>query len=216
VSLQPLLFAEPGYTVQAIPTGDAKWLILNRHYARRMPSISYAFGLFRDGDLAGVITYGIPPSPNLMIGVAGAEWRDHVIELNRLVLVNNEPNEASRLIGGSLRQMRGPLIIVSYADTAQDHIGKVYQATNWLYTGMSDAHVEWRLDGIPTTSHDRHMWDSYGGIDNAKQQLGDRLQRHERSRKHRYIQLIGNRKEKRAMREALRYEIASYPKLEGN
>ena len=203
MSLQPLLFAEPGYTVQAIPRGDTKWLILNRHYARRMPAITYAFGLFRDGDLAGVITYGMPPSPHLMIGVAGAEWRDHVIELNRLVLVNNEPNEASRLIGGSLRLLNGPLIVVSYADTAQDHAGVVYQATNWLYTGLSAVAKDLTVDGVALHSR---------SVSRSRNAYRDKVKTVPRSRKHRYIHLIGNRKEKRAMREALRYQVLPYPK----
>jgi len=203
VSLQPLLFAEPGYTVQAIPTGDAKWLILNRHYAGRMPIVTHSFGLFYDGDMRGVVTYGPPVSRLLCIGVAGPEWHDNVIELNRLVLVNNEPNEASRLIGGSLRLLTGPLIVVSYADTDQRHLGIVYQATNWLYTGLSARRTDLVVDGVQL--HTRTLAP-------RRESFGDKIRAVPRTRKHRYIQLIGNRNEKRAMREALLYQVLPYPK----
>lgn len=214
MTLQMSLLAEPGYSVTPIPPAHTHWLLLNVHYARRVPPISHAFGLYDGPDLAGVVTYGVPASRSLCVGVAGEQYVDSVLELNRLVLVNNEPNEASRLIGASLKQLRGPNVVVSYADTAQDHVGKVYQATNWLYTGLSDAHVEWRLDGAPTATHDRHLFDDVGGIEEAKRLYGDRLKRHERSRKHRYIQLVGDRTQKRAMRQALIYEVQPYPKAE--
>ena len=56
---QPSLFAAAtGYEVTPIHSRDAYGLILRRHYARRIPSISYAFGLMLDGDLVGVCTYG--------------------------------------------------------------------------------------------------------------------------------------------------------------
>lgn len=205
------LLGVPGYSVNPIPPSQTHWFLLNVHYAKRLPSISHAFGLYENNDLVGVVTYGMPASRSLCVGVAGQEYADQVLELNRLTLLHNRPNEASRLIGASLKQLHGPMIVVSYADTAQDHVGKVYQATNWLYTGLSDAHVEWRLDGNTTSTHDRHLWDAHGGIENAKAHYGDRLRRHERSRKHRYIQLIGSKREKRRLRAHLRYPVLPYP-----
>lgn len=70
--------------VERIDTKETKPFILNIHYARRMPSVSYAFGLFENDRLIGVVTYGQPASPFLCIGVAGKENRSRVIELNRL------------------------------------------------------------------------------------------------------------------------------------
>lgn len=37
--------------------------ILNKHYAKRLPSISYAYGLYMDKELIGVLTIGKPASP---------------------------------------------------------------------------------------------------------------------------------------------------------
>ena len=70
-------------------------------------------------------------------GIAGEKNKHLVIELNRLVLKNNKKNEASRLIGASFKLLPKPKIIVSYADTQQNHLGVVYQATNFLFTGTT-------------------------------------------------------------------------------
>ena len=47
----------------------------------------------------------------------------------------------------AFKLLPNPRIVVSYADTEQEHIGVVYQATNFLYTGLSDKRTEWRLRG---------------------------------------------------------------------
>ena len=57
--------------VQPIPTADAKPWILNRHYAKRMCPISYAFGIYENQNMIGVVTYGTPLSSTLREGVAG-------------------------------------------------------------------------------------------------------------------------------------------------
>ena len=62
-------------TVEQITYEQTKPFILGIHYARRMPCVQYAFGLFDDGVLIGVVTYGQPASPSLCKGVAGDENR---------------------------------------------------------------------------------------------------------------------------------------------
>ncbi|GHU71475.1 hypothetical protein FACS1894184_18360 [Clostridia bacterium] len=41
----------------------------------------------------------------------------------------------------------GLRLIVSYADAEQHHLGGIYQATNWIYTGKSDGERYFRLHG---------------------------------------------------------------------
>lgn len=183
------------YSVQQIEYKTAKPWILNRHYAKRMPSISYAFGLFESNLLVGVISYGIPASPFLCKGVCGDEWRKNVLELNRLVLLNNKKNEASYLVANTLKLLPQPSIIVSYADTKWNHVGYVYQATNWLYTGCTKA----RTDMFSEAGHSRHN-------------NGDPTVRQDRSAKHRYVFFVGNKRQVKQMRAALNYPIMPYPK----
>jgi len=52
------------YTVCVIQHHEAKVWLLKKHYAHRLPSICYSFGLYdKNNTLVGVCTYGEPPSP---------------------------------------------------------------------------------------------------------------------------------------------------------
>ena len=55
------------------------------HYAKRIPSISYSFGLYLHKELIGVITYGSPPSSSLCIGICGEQFKDKVIEAQQIM-----------------------------------------------------------------------------------------------------------------------------------
>jgi len=184
------------YNVKQISYNDTKPFILDIHYAKRMPSISYAYGLFDSDDLIGMVSYGSPASPALCKGIAGKDNKSLVIELNRLVLKHNKKNQASMLIGASFKLLPRPKIIVSYADTAQNHLGVVYQATNFMFTGTSKPRTDMAgKDG----KHSRHH-------------LGDRTKRVYRSAKHRYVYILGNKNEKKKLLKDLKYKIQDYPK----
>jgi hypothetical protein len=207
-----LLFGETtGYVVQPLEPADIYHLLYTKHYAKRVPSISYAYGLFLDGNLVGAVTYGTPASSTLCRGVCGDEWQSNVLELNRLVLENNTKNEASRLVGASLRMLPSPKVIVSYADTAQSHTGTVYQATNFLYTGMSSKFKDPRVRGL---EHQHHATYAHG-LTNKQvvEKFGEEnVYFVERSPKHRYITFVGDKRQKKAMMKALRYPVHPYPK----
>lgn len=188
------------YTIKKIDYQDTKPFILDIHYAKRMPSISYAYGLFNLNSLVGIISYGSPASPALCKGIAGEKNKSLVIELNRLVLKYNKKNEASTLIGASLKLLPKPKIIVSYADTAQNHLGVVYQATNFMFTGTSKPRTDMAgKDG----KHSRHH-------------LGDRTKRVFRSAKHRYVYVLANKNEKKLLLQQINYKEQDYPKKINN
>ena len=188
------------YSVQQIGYKDTKHLILNVHYARRMPSISFAYGLFENNKFVGLVSYGTPASPSLCKGIMGEEYKSEVLELNRLVLINNKKNEASYLVGQSLKLLPKPRCIVSYADTQQGHAGCIYQASNFFFTGTTKARTDMAgKDG----KHSRHH-------------LGDRTKMVYRSAKHRYVTFIGNKKQKKKYLKLLNYPIlTTYPKNNG-
>ena len=103
-----------------------------------------------------------------------------------------------------------PTVVVSYADTSQGHEGIVYQATNFIYTGLSDKHKVWVVEGMENV-HPRSLGHS-GSLKELQQLYGDKLIQKERPRKHRYIFFCGNKTQVKTMRKALRYEIVDYPK----
>lgn len=196
------------YEVKPILRSSCKPFILGIHYAKRWPSITYAFGLFKDDDLVGVVTYGTPPSAPLRSGLAGPEHANIVVELNRLVLRDNLKNEASMLVGKSLSLLPKGLIVVSFADKAQGHNGCVYRAANFFYCGLSAKRTDWKLRGKEHL-HGQTVADEFRGQPNRaalmRAKYGDDFYLAPRSRKHRYIYITGGKKERKLLTPLLRY-----------
>lgn len=203
------------YSVKQIERKDCEDYILKIHYAKRWPSISYAYGLFLNENLVGVVTYGTPPSSTLKKGIAGIEYSPDILELNRLVLLNNIKNEASFLISQSLKLLPKNKIIVSFADTEQNHAGYVYQACNFIYCGLSAKRTDWKVKGLEHL-HGITIADQFRGVENRsklmREKYGDDFYLKDRPRKHRYIYIIGDRKYKKAALSSLKYTIEPYPK----
>ena len=193
------------------PFETYEWL-LKKHYAKRVPQIMHAFGLYENNILIGVVTYGIPSSPSLCMGICGKKYEKNVLELNRLCLINNQKNESSFLVGNSLKMLPKPTIVVSYADCGQNHIGYVYQATNFLYTGLSAERVDWAIKGMEN-KHSKTISDGMT-LESIKEKYGDKFYYKERTRKHRYIYFVGNKYQKKEMLESLNYPPQNYPKGE--
>ena len=180
------------------------------HYAKRIPSISFSFGLYSHSDLIGIITYGSPPSSSLCVGICGEKFKHHVIELNRLCLIKNNKNNASYLVGNSLKLLPNPKIVVSYADTSMNHTGYIYQATNFIYTGLSDKRTEWRIKN--SNMHSKTICEKYT-LEERKNNM-EKFEVVDRPRKHRYIYFVGDKKQKRELFSHLKYEVSPYPKTE--
>lgn len=124
--------------VKEIGYNQAKKWLLNYHYAKRVCNVMHSFGLFEDSKIIGVVTYGMPPSATLCSSICGEEFKNNVLELNRLVSMENLPKNAlSYFVSNSIKMIGKDKIIVSFADANQDHNGYIYQATNFIYTGVS-------------------------------------------------------------------------------
>ena len=184
------------YTVKSIKPKETHDWLLHKHYAKRIPSISWAFGLY-DSCLQGVCTFGKPASPALCVGICGEEYSCKVYELNRLVINEDCPkNTASYFVSKAIKMLPNGLVLVSYADKAMGHVGKVYQATNWIYTGATKERTD---IGSEDGTHSRHYDKS---IDYSKH-------RKFRSSKHRYVYFTGKEYE-------LNYPVKPYPKGNSN
>lgn len=202
-----------GYSVLPISRAECEPFIIGIHYAKRWPSISFAFGLFLDGVLVGVCTFGTPPSSPLRCGIAGDSHIGDILELNRLCLLDNKKNEASYFVSRCLKLL-GNKIVVSFADTAQNHKGIVYQACNFIYTGLSAKRTDWKLKGKEHL-HGQTVADEFRGMKNRaalmREKYGDDFYLAPRPRKHRYIYITGNKRFKRLAKKNLKYRIQGYP-----
>lgn len=188
------------YSVRYIESWQCKEWLLHKHYAKRIPSITYSFGLYIESLLVGVLTIGKPASPSLCDGVCGKEYTSFVYELNRLCVNDGlDKNCLSYFVSKSIKMIKDSLIIVSYADSKMGHNGYIYQATNWIYTGATKERTD---IGFEDGKHSRHYDKAIDKKENRKF----------RSSKHRYIYFTG--KMKREFIEALKYPILPYPKGE--
>jgi len=198
------------YAIKQIDYKTAMDIVIKNHYLHRKAPCSFAFGLFDKDEIVGVIIYGKPASAPLCKGICGEDESKNVGELTRLWLDDKLPkNCESFLIGNTIRKQKYQ-IVVSYADSSQNHIGIVYQATNWIYTGLSAKRTECYIEGLEG-QHCRTLWRNY-----TKKQLyekyGDRLKEKQRPQKHRYVFFNCNKRRKRELIKKLRYPILSYPK----
>jgi len=201
-----IVLSNENIKVIAISHTTAKPWILYRHYARRLPGVVYAFGMYDKNTLKGVVTYGVPPA-----GEIAKHFSFQLLELSRLVV---EPGYiASILISKSLKLLPRPSVVVSYADPGHNHIGYVYQATNWIYTGMGGLANVWSFDG--NVLHTRTIPYKYGTASIEKIQKmypNMKIEKIKLVPKHRYFYFLGSHKEKEQMKKELPYEILPYPK----
>jgi len=201
------------YVVKSIDSFQCKDWLLHKHYAKRLPCIEYSFGLYEKHLLQAVITFGTPASTQLRSLFKG---RFKLIELNRLCSNEGlEKNSLSFFVTMSLKMLPKPFVIISYADTELNHTGYIYQATNFIYTGLSAKRTDWKIKGMEKL-HGATISDMSRGRKNRsdymREKFGEDFYLQERSRKHRYFYFLGNKKQVKEMSKLLPYKIEPYPK----
>lgn len=136
------------------------------------------------GDLKGVVCYGTPSSAPLRRGLAGVENASNVVELTRLWVCDSVPRNGESFLIGRTVGKAGKEIVVSFAEIQQGYLGIVYQATNWIYTGLSAKRTNWAIAGVD--KHCQTLADKYTATE-IREKYGDRFSLQERPRKHRYV-----------------------------
>ena len=196
--------------VRPVPIRTAKSLVQRHHYLHSLPGgTQLAFGVFLGTSLLGALTLGVGPA-NAHRLVDGAGPRD-CATLTRLWLSDDLPkNSESRVIGIVLRSLRKYTelkFLLSYADPAQGHLGTIYQATGWLYTGLSSAMPLYDV-GDGKLRHSRSLAHAFGthslrhfaghGVD---------VKLVAQVAKHRYVYILD-----RSWRNRLKPPVLQYPK----
>lgn len=199
------------FYIRPIKRETAILQVIENHYLHRACPCSFSFGLFdkKTDTLIGVIIYGTPSSAPLRSGICGPDEKENVIELTRLWVMDGTPkNTESFFIGNTIKRVNKQ-IIVSFADIEQGHKGIIYQATNWIYTGLSAKRTDWKVEGVKR--HGQTIADKYSASE-LKTLCGDRFTLSERSRKHRYVYFNCCKTRRRKLIEKLKYGIYPYPK----
>ena len=121
----------------------AEYACLYFHYAEAVPVCQFAYSIFNDSDeWCGVIIYGSGATPH--IASPYDKLPGQVVELERVALNGKQGHGAtSKAVSLTIKALakEAPWIdlIVSYADLDQGHAGTLYQATNWIYQGLTNA-----------------------------------------------------------------------------
>ena len=198
--------------VAPIPFAIASQIVIKNHYLHTMPGgTTFCFGIFLTGRLLGALTLGSGPAMAYRI-VEGAKARD-CATLTRLWLSDELPqNSESKVISvvlRALRRQKSLKFIVSYADPAQGHLGTIYQATGWLYTGVSSATPLYDIgDGKPR--HSRSLSHAYGTHSVAHfKRNGVEVRLVPQSAKHRYVYFLDP-----TWKTRLKVQDLPYPKPE--
>lgn len=197
------------YKVLQITFKEAKHWLTKKHYAHRIAPSRFIFGLYEGMTLKGVCCYGLPVS-RFFVKSFGKDYKGKVLELKRVIKYDDlEQNLQSWFIAQTFKLLPKPLIIVSYADPNNGHIGYTYQALNFFYTGLGGKTYEFFIDGKQRASRSVHVKFA-GAVHKNVLAAGGEIVR--LKLKHRYILFLGSKTEKRQMRKALKYEILPYPK----
>lgn len=121
----------------------AKQIIEENHYSHTIPMTKICLGFFIDDWITGAIVYGHGVTNDLYASIADGLDETNCLELTRLFSFDwCGKNFESCMIGKSIRYIKQnyPDIkcLVSFADETYGHIGTIYQATNWIYTGTTN------------------------------------------------------------------------------
>lgn len=128
--------------VKVIPSAVANPFVKKHHYSGKVvQNSSLHFGVFLDGGLHGVMSFGPSLDKRKILGlVKGTGWNEF-IELNRMAFDDYLPrNSESRSIAIALRMIRkkAPQIkwVISFADGCQCGDGTIYRASGFVLTGI--------------------------------------------------------------------------------
>jgi len=203
------------YEIKPISYQLAIEMVTKNHYLHRKAPCSFSFGLFEksNGNIIGCIIYGTPSSAPLRKGICEISEEMNVIELTRLWIQDGTPKNTESFLIGNTIPLINKEIIVSFADGSVNHIGYVYQATNWIYTGLSAKRTNWTIEGID--KHCQTIADKYTSKE-LHDIFGDKFTLVDRPRKHRYIYFNCNKRRKKELISKLKYPILPYPKGNSN
>lgn len=227
-------------TIRPIAKAIAKDMVVKYHYSHAWTSCRYALGVFHETDtentfidtdeLIGVMIYGFPVGARAATSICEGLTKDNALELTRLFIHDGYgSNIESYALGQSFKWFRenDPKVklLISYSDTEQEHLGKIYQATNWIYQGISSDIALMPNYGISLQKdpykwiHSRTVFSKWGSsnLEHLKREIGKEgykeFWRKREADKHRYIQILANNKrERRDLISRLKHPILDYPK----
>ena len=179
------------------------------HYAKSVPSVQYGYNVYEDGEWCGVILYGSGATINIASPFDMVQGE--VLELVRVAL-NGKQKTTSECVAASLRQLHKDAphikIIVSFADCDQNHIGTIYQATNWIYLGRKNEGDRGAFIVHGKKMHPRTVGAMKGGVQSlqwVRENLDPEATEFRTQGKEKYIFVFDKRLRKKWLKQAQPY-----------
>ena len=122
----------------------AKYACTHWHYSRTLPwGKIVKIGVWEKGSFIGAIVFGA--GANRQIGSPFGLKQTEICELLRIALKDHK-NPVSKILSIAVKMLKalcpGLRLIISYADMEQNHLGVIYQASNWIYTGITKSNYK--------------------------------------------------------------------------
>ena len=230
-------------TVREISLADARNLIVGFEWLACLGSTEHAFSLSFGEYIAGVVCFGSTAGTKVRVSVCGSQHAEKVISLTRgCCLPWADPprrssdgrvhggSAASFLISAACREMtkKGYNIFVAYADPQAGERGVIYQSLGWSFCGFTNPTEKFRRsDGKVFDARNVHLLTRdrrFGKLryKRTRQQQKELLISEgceffrDDARKLRYVGFYGDKRTKRLLRAALRWEVLPYQKRESS
>lgn len=188
----------------------ASAMIEKYHYTHNAPHAIINYGVYYKEKLKGVIVFGKPAGRHVH-GIVKNTKPHQMVELTRLWLHDDMPkNSESKVISIALKILKKHSKlkwVISYADTNAEHLGIIYQATNWKYVGTGGASIRYKIGD--KTYHTRSVGAKLGSqnADYLKSKFPN-IEKIKQKPKHCYVYFIDDK-----YQEYLLKPIRPYPKV---
>lgn len=178
----------------------------NWHYSKCIPVGKLVkVGVWEEGKYIGCVLFG--RGANKSLGSPFGLDQTEVCELVRIALTDHI-NPVSKIMAISFKFLKqknpGIKMIISFADREQNHHGGIYQATNWIYTGITAGADEYMYKG--KRWHGRAFRKTHGS---HLKYMNKGLEIVQGSQKHRYLMPLDKK-----MRKDIINLAQPYPKRE--
>jgi len=182
----------------------AKYACTNWHYSKCLPVGKLVkIGAWENNKFIGVVVFG--RGANKSLGEPYKLDQTECCELVRIALTDHK-TPVSRIMSIAIKLLKNIhkqiKLVISFADSEQNHHGGIYQATNWVYVGKTNSADEYLYKG--KRWHGRAFRKSFGSHLNY---MNKGLEIVQGSQKHRYLMPLDDN-----MRKQVQQLAKPYPK----
>jgi hypothetical protein len=212
--------------VREISLAETRNVVVTQEWLGNLGSSEFAFGLYFGEYLAGVVCFVSTAGTKVKASVCGPEHADKVTTLTRGCCLHwAHPHSGSFLVSAACREMtkKGYHVFIAHADPQAGERGVILRACNFVYCGTTSPTEKFRRpDGKVYDARNVHLLtrDRRFGKLRYKRNRAEQKQIlieqgceffKDSGCKHRFVGIFGDRRTKRILRRALRWEERKFP-----